>query len=111
MHHTHGKLHRLLAALAPGLLALAAQAKPQQAAADALLAWNALATEAMTAFAAANPPGAAAFDSAYEAALADENGLSRILVRFHFRHAVDVGRIQGEQVGRWVFEHALGAVK
>jgi hypothetical protein len=57
MHRTHGKLHRLLAALALGLLALAAQAKPQQAAADAVLAWNALATDAMTAFAAANPPG------------------------------------------------------
>ena len=104
MHDTHGKSRRLLAALALGLLALAAQAKPQQAAADAVLAWNARAPDAMTAF-------AAAFDSACEAALADENGLSRILVGFHFRHAVDMGRIQGEQVGRWVFEHALGAVK
>ena len=57
MHHAHGKSRRLLASLALGLLALAAQAKPQQAAADAVLAWNALATEAMTTFAAANPTG------------------------------------------------------
>ena len=78
MHDTHGKSRRLLAALALGLLALAAQAKPQQAAADAVLAWNALAPEAMTAFAAANPPGAAAFDSAYEAALADEHALGAV---------------------------------
>jgi hypothetical protein len=41
---------------------------------------------------------------------ADENGWSRVLVGFHFRHAVLEGRIQGEQVGRWVFEHALAAV-
>jgi hypothetical protein len=38
---------------------------------------------------------------------ADENGLSRILVGFHFRLAVTAGRTQGEQVGTWVFDHAL----
>ena len=43
-----------------------------------MLTWNALASEAMTAFAAANPPGAAAFDSAYEAALADEHALGAV---------------------------------
>jgi hypothetical protein len=42
---------------------------------------------------------------------ADENGLSRILVGFHFRHAVDEGRVQGEQVGRWVYEHALAPAR
>ena len=71
MHHTHGKLHRLLAALALGLLALAMQVKPQHAAAHAVLAWNALATDAMTAF-------AAAFDSACETALADEHALGAV---------------------------------
>lgn len=38
---------------------------------------------------------------------ADENGVSRILIGFHFRHAVEQGRIQGESVGHWVFGHAL----
>jgi hypothetical protein len=38
---------------------------------------------------------------------ADENGLSRILVGYHFRLAVDAGRMQGEQVGRWVVDHVL----
>jgi hypothetical protein len=38
---------------------------------------------------------------------ADENGESRILIGFHFRHAVTEGRIQGERVGHWVFDHAL----
>ena len=38
---------------------------------------------------------------------ADENGLSRILVGFHFRLAVTAGRAQGEAVGTWVFDNAL----
>ena len=38
---------------------------------------------------------------------ADENGLSRILIGYHFRLAVEAGRRQGESVGAWVFEHAL----
>jgi hypothetical protein len=38
---------------------------------------------------------------------ADENGLSRILVGYHFRLAVEAGRIQGESVGNWVADHAL----
>jgi hypothetical protein len=38
---------------------------------------------------------------------ADENGESRVLIGFHFRHAVTEGRIQGERVGQWVFDHAL----
>ena len=48
---------RLLAGVMLGVVALAAQAKPQQPTADAVLAWNALATDAMVAFAAAQPPG------------------------------------------------------
>jgi hypothetical protein len=42
---------------------------------------------------------------------ADENGQSRILVGFHFRHAVTEGRIQGERVGQWVFDYALRPVR
>ncbi len=57
MHDTHLRSRRLLAALALGLLSHAAQAKPQQPTAEAVLAWNAVATEAMVAYAAANPPG------------------------------------------------------
>jgi hypothetical protein len=37
---------------------------------------------------------------------ANENGLSRILVGFHFRLAVTAGRVQGESVGQWVVDHA-----
>ena len=40
---------------------------------------------------------------------ADENGLSRILVGYHFRKAVEAGRVQGESVGAWVVDHALQA--
>lgn len=42
---------------------------------------------------------------------ADENGLSRILVGYHFRLAVNAGRTQGESVGEWVNAHALPPVK
>ena len=38
---------------------------------------------------------------------ADENGLSRILVGIHFRHAVDEGILHGQKIGNWVFTHAL----
>jgi hypothetical protein len=38
---------------------------------------------------------------------ADENGLSRILIGYHFRNAVNAGRMQGESVGNWVVTHAL----
>lgn len=42
---------------------------------------------------------------------ADENGLSRILIGYHFRRAVTAGRTQGERVGQWVFDHALAPRK
>jgi len=42
---------------------------------------------------------------------ADENGLSRILVGYHFRLAVVAGRAQGESVGNWVFDRVLLPVK
>lgn len=51
------RAHSLLAALVLGSVAVAAQAKPQQTTAEAVLAWNAVATEAMVTYAAANPPG------------------------------------------------------
>ena len=43
MHDTHLRSRRLLAALALGLLSHAAQAKPQQPTAEAVLAWLAAA--------------------------------------------------------------------
>jgi hypothetical protein len=49
------------------------------------------------------------FASLDDAAL--ENGLSRIYVGFHFRHAVEVGIAQGRQVGRYVAGHALRPLK
>lgn len=42
---------------------------------------------------------------------ADENGLSRILVGYHFRLAVEAGRAQGESVGSFVADHALLPLK
>lgn len=42
---------------------------------------------------------------------ADENGLSRILVGYHFRLAVSAGRMQGESVGNWIADHALLPLK
>ncbi len=38
---------------------------------------------------------------------ADENGVSRVYVGFHFRHAVDAGLTDGHQIGRWATTHAL----
>ena len=38
---------------------------------------------------------------------ADENGLSRILVGIHFRHAVEEGILHGQKIGDWVLAHAL----
>jgi hypothetical protein len=55
-------------------------------------------------------PGVTRHYASFTAA-ADENGRSRILVGFHFRHAVDEGRLQGERVGHWVFERALQPVR
>jgi hypothetical protein len=42
---------------------------------------------------------------------AEENGLSRIYVGYHFRTAVRHGLNQGRQIGQFVFEHALRPVK
>lgn len=38
---------------------------------------------------------------------ARENGASRVLAGIHFQTAVNAGYRQGEDVGTWVFEHAL----
>jgi membrane-associated phospholipid phosphatase len=38
---------------------------------------------------------------------ARENGASRVLCGIHFATAVNAGYIQGEQIGEWVFGHAL----
>jgi len=38
---------------------------------------------------------------------AAENGLSRILVGYHFREAVDVGIDHGSKIGRWTVDHSL----
>jgi hypothetical protein len=38
---------------------------------------------------------------------ADENGVSRIYVGFHFRDAVEKGLRHGRQVGEWAFDQAL----
>ena len=38
---------------------------------------------------------------------AKENGLSRILVGFHFRHAVDEGLEHGAKIGDWTIDHVL----
>jgi len=42
--------------------------------------------------------------------VADENGLSRILVGIHFRHAVEEGILHGQKIGDWVVTHALRPV-
>jgi hypothetical protein len=39
---------------------------------------------------------------------ARENAASRIMCGIHFRAAVDTGYAQGQRVGDWVFENALG---
>jgi hypothetical protein len=38
---------------------------------------------------------------------ADENGISRIYVGFHFRDAVEKGLKHGAQIGDWAVDHAL----
>ena len=38
---------------------------------------------------------------------ADENGVSRIYVGFHFRDAVEKGLKHGAQIGDWAVDHAL----
>jgi hypothetical protein len=38
---------------------------------------------------------------------ADENGESRILVGFHFRHAVEAGLQHGRDIGRYAVRHLL----
>ena len=43
-------------------------------------------------------------------AAARENGASRVLAGIHFATAVRAGYTQGEQIGAWVFEHALQPV-
>jgi hypothetical protein len=42
---------------------------------------------------------------------AEENGLSRILVGYHFREAVKVGIDHGTQIGRWTVDHSLQPVR
>jgi hypothetical protein len=38
---------------------------------------------------------------------ADENGVSRIYVGFHFRDAVEKGLKHGHQIGEWTVDHVL----
>jgi hypothetical protein len=38
---------------------------------------------------------------------ADENGVSRIFVGFHFRDAVEKGLKHGRQIGEWVVDKGL----
>ena len=42
---------------------------------------------------------------------ATENGLSRIYVGYHFRHAVDVGLGQGREVGDYIARNALSRIR
>lgn len=44
-------------------------------------------------------------------AAANENGESRILVGFHFRHAVEDGLDHGRDIGRWTARHFLEPVR
>lgn len=50
-------------------------------------------------------PTIRSFDSFSQAA--DENGLSRILIGFHFRKAVDAGIKHGHKIGRYTVNHLL----
>jgi hypothetical protein len=50
-------------------------------------------------------PRTRSFNSFSEAA--EENGLSRILVGFHFRNAVEEGIAHGRKIADWVVAHAL----
>ena len=40
-----------------------------------------------------------------------ENGLSRILVGYHFRHAVDVGIAQGRKIGQYIASNGLKPIR
>ena len=40
-----------------------------------------------------------------------ENGLSRIYIGYHFRHAVDVGIVQGRKIGQFIATNGLKPVK
>jgi hypothetical protein len=42
---------------------------------------------------------------------AEENGLSRVLVGYHFREAVSVGIEHGAKIGRWAVDQALQLVR
>lgn len=42
---------------------------------------------------------------------ASENGESRILVGFHFRHAVETGIRHGTQIADWVYDHTAQPVR
>ena len=42
---------------------------------------------------------------------AEENALSRILIGFHFREAVNVGTVHGSKIGRWTVDHTLRPVR
>ena len=42
---------------------------------------------------------------------AEENGLSRILVGYHFREAVKVGIDHGSKIGRWTVDRSLQLVR
>jgi hypothetical protein len=53
-------------------------------------------------------PRTRSFSSFSEAA--EENGLSRILVGIHFRHAIDEGILHGQKIGDWIITHALRPV-
>jgi hypothetical protein len=50
-------------------------------------------------------PRTRSFNSFSEAAA--ENGVSRILVGFHFRHAVEEGILHGQKIADWVVGHVL----
>ena len=50
-------------------------------------------------------PRTRSFNSFSEAA--EENGISRILVGFHFRNAVEEGIAHGQKIADWVVSHAL----
>jgi hypothetical protein len=40
-----------------------------------------------------------------------ENGVSRIYIGYHFRHAVDVGISQGRLIGNYIAKNALQPTK
>jgi hypothetical protein len=58
-----------------------------------------------------NPPNVVVrtFESFSQAA--EENGLSRILIGFHFRKAVTDGIQHGRKIGNWTISHFLKPVR